>query len=121
MRILKHRLFIGMLLLGVIIYVLQRLGIVLPSFVNNYVNDLLAVPLTAWLTLAVLKQWKGYTFLLSPLMIMTIVFYFSVYFEWYLPQHNPRYTGDFIDVLCYIAGGIAFYFIQKKYIPSSKK
>lgn len=110
-----------MLFLGVVIYVLQRLGIVLPSFVNNYVNDLLAVPLTAWLTLAVLKQWKGYTFVLSPLMILAIVFYFSVYFEWYLPQHNPRYTGDIIDVICYITGGITFYFIQKKYISSSMK
>lgn len=121
MRILKHGLFIGMLLIGVVIYILQQVGISLPSFVNNYVNDLLAVPLTAWLTLAILKQWKGYTFVLTPLMIIAIVLYFSIYFEWYLPQHNPRYTSDVMDILCYITGGIAFYFIQRKCIQSFTK
>jgi hypothetical protein len=45
--------------------------------------------------------------------IFSLVAMYSIYFEYYLPQQSHRYTGDVLDVVCYICGGIVFYLLQK--------
>lgn len=116
MRVLRHWTFIGMALVGGLIYILQRLGIPLPSIINNYLNDMLSIPLTLFIILGVVRTWRGKAYLLSIPMNISVVAYYAIYFEYYLPQHNPRYTADLLDVSCYCLGGILFYFIQKYFL-----
>lgn len=102
-----------MLIIATIVYIFQRIAIPLPTIINNYLNDLLAIPLTCWTILLLIRLLKKQNFILSPLMIIAVTLYFSIYFEWYLPQHHHRYTGDYLDVLCYSAGGIIYFLLQK--------
>lgn len=108
MRILYNKYFALLLLLGGFIYVLQKWDVVLPVFVQNYVNDLLVMPLVLWIVLAVLVELKGEKARLSWTMALSLFLYYSVFFEYYLPKVNPRYTSDLYDVLCYFIGTVVF-------------
>lgn len=103
-----------MLFVALLVYVLQRCKVVLPMFINNYLNDILSIPLTLCIILATVRLWKGSVYRLSNLHIGSIVVYFSLYFEVYLPQHNFRYTADIFDLLCYVIGAVIFYLLQEK-------
>ena len=91
--------------------VLHRLGWLENAFLNNYLNDLLCLPLVLGAAIffqrnIVLRQ-PAYA--LSKWQIGVIVIYFSVMFEWVFPQFMPRYTADFFDVICYGLGGGLFW------------
>lgn len=113
MTILRHWTFIVMILIGGSIYVLQRMGVKLPIFINSYLNDILSIPITLFIILAVVQIFKGKLYKLSIWMITFIVVYYAIYFEYYLPHFHPRYTSDLLDVGCYMIGGSIFYFIQR--------
>lgn len=113
MKVLQHIIFIGMILIGSCIYIIQQFGVHLPLFINNYLNDILSIPIALCIILAIVRTWRSNSYQLSIAMIAAVVLYFSVYFEYYLPQHNPRYTADIFDIGCYVLGGGIFYFIQK--------
>lgn len=83
-------------------------------FVHNHLNDLLVIPLVATACLHVI-WWikKDRSIRLGILSILSLVILYSDYFEYYLPDIHPRYTGDVWDVVCYGIGGILFYFLQK--------
>jgi len=111
----KKAIYWVMALIALTIYSMQRLNLPLPRFVNNYVNDLLCLPLVlGGITFAIRRLKKDKLFRLPLLFVLFIAAYYSVYFEYYLPQVNPRYTGDFIDVGLYFLGGIAFFLFDKK-------
>lgn len=115
--VIKHWSFIVMILIVTPVYVLQRIGVILPRLVNNYLNDLLSIPLTLCLILTILKWRKGNHYLLPISMISIVVLYYSFYFEYYLPQYQPRYTADYLDILCYVLGGFLFYLQQRFVLP----
>lgn len=97
------------------IYGMQRLNFPLPSLINNYVNDLLCFPLVLGaITFIIRKLKKDNHFTFSIYFVLFLVAYYSVYFEYYLPIVNTRYTADWIDVLLYFIGGISFYFFEKR-------
>lgn len=121
MSVLRHWIFICMALVASIIYILQRLGIALPWFVNNYLNDILSIPLTLFIILAIIRLCRGSSYLLSTAMISSVVLYYAIYFEYYLPQHNPRYTSDIFDVGCYAMGGVVFYLLQYRFLNKKCK
>ena len=110
----KYLILLLMVLGGGAIYVLQKMNIPLPVFFNNYLNDLLVIPITCWLVLIIIRKWKSPNFKVKGSYILSISLYFSVYFEYYLPKYENRYTGDWIDVICYFTGGFIFYLLQKK-------
>ncbi|MCP1994831.1 hypothetical protein [Flavobacterium sp. HSC-61S13] len=114
MRILLNRYFLGLLVLGACIYFLQRFEVELPTFIQNYVNDLLVMPLVLWIVLAVLVQIKGAEAQLSWMTAWSLFVYYSVFFEYYLPTVNIRYTSDLYDVFCYFIGTMVFMFLYKK-------
>ncbi|MCC9041667.1 hypothetical protein LNQ81_02980 [Myroides sp. M-43] len=113
MRVLRHWTFVAMALVGMLIYILQRLGIPLPSIINNYLNDMLSIPITLFIILGVVRTWRGKAYLLSVPMIISVVAYYAIYFEYYLPMYHPRYTADILDIGCYSLGGIIFYLNQR--------
>jgi len=114
MRILLNRYFIGLLLLGTCVYFLQRLAVELPAFIQNYLNDLLVMPLVLWIVWAVLVEVKGIEAQISWAMALSLFLYYSVFFECYLPTVNTRYTSDFYDVFCYFIGTMVFMLLYKK-------
>lgn len=103
-----------MLVIAASIYASQKLAIPLPLLVNNYLNDLLCIPLVLGALIFIIRKIKhdpkfklplGFIFILSS--------YYAIYFEYYLPKINSRYTSDWIDVVLYFLGGILFYLFQR--------
>ena len=95
------------------IYSLQKLHFPLPGFINNYVNDFLCLPLVLGaLTFIIRYLKKDKDFKFPLFFVLLLATYYSVYFEYYLPKVNRRYTADSIDVVLYFASAIAFFIIQ---------
>ena len=57
-------------------------------------------------------------YVLSPWKVFFIVAYVSLVFEVLLPLLSKRYTGDWIDALLYVIGGVFFYFVMNKPLVS---
>lgn len=113
-HMLSTILYFIMLVIAASIYASQKLAIPLPLLVNNYLNDLLCIPLVLGALTFIIRKIKydpkfkfplGFIFILSS--------YYAVYFEYYLPKINSRYTSDWIDVVLYFLGGILFYLFQR--------
>ena len=106
-----------MALIAVSIYSIQRLNVPLPRIVNNYVNDLLCLPLVLGTLTFIIRYFKKDKYFTFPLpFVLYLGTYYSVYFEYYLPKVNPRYTADWIDVVLYFSSSIAFFIIQNNSI-----
>ena len=113
--------YILMCVVALLIYAMQRLNIVLPSLIDNYVNDFLCLPIVLGGILFVIRWLKkdiNYQFPFAFIFFMAS--YYSFYFEYYLPKHNPRYTTDLIDVLAYFSGALTFFFYKKYLKPLPK-
>ena len=103
-----------MLVIAASIYASQKLAMPLPLFVNNYLNDLLCIPLVLGaLTFIIRKLKRDPRFTLPFGFIFILSSYYAVFFEYYLPKTNIRYTSDWIDVLLYFLGGMLFYLFQR--------
>ena len=96
------------------IYICQQTTIPLPRWINHYVNDFLCIPLVLGGIVFILRKWKKDPQFSIPFpTIVVVVLLYALYFEYYLPQHNPRYTADVWDVVLYALGGLFFYYIEK--------
>ncbi|MCR9181876.1 MAG: hypothetical protein NXH73_03025 [Flavobacteriaceae bacterium] len=96
------------------VYLMQYLSIQLPELINNYYNNLLCMPLVLTTCLIVLQFIKKNNRLTIPIFaIASVTLYYILYFEWYLPNVNKRYTSDPIDGVLYVIGAIGFYSMQK--------
>ena len=86
-------------------------------FLHGHFTDLLAVPVIANLGLWFQRiiAGKRSIYVLKPGHVIFIVVYISLVFEWLLPKYDPqKYTGDWLDVLLYILGGLFFFFVMNK-------
>lgn len=111
---LSRILYSIMLVIAASIYVLQKLAIDLPQLLNNYLNDLLCIPLILGVLTFIIRQLKkNHRFKLPFGFIFILSSYYAVYFEYYLPKNNSRYTSDWIDVALYFLGGMLFYLYQR--------
>lgn len=96
-------------LLVYIVYNLVRMSFDSSMFLDGYLNDYLCFPLVLSLILMETRYVKKDQNVQLPLISIVFLFlYWSAYFEWYLPQHNPRYTADYIDILMYALGCTTF-------------
>ena len=84
------------------------------SFLNFYLNDMLAVPIVLNLVLISFKMLYSSTniYLGIDKIIFTVV-YISILFELILPHFFTRYSSDWIDVVMYIIGGFIYFIFQK--------
>ena len=93
---------------------MQRLHYALPPVINNYVNDLLCLPLLLFTMEFIIKRLKKDKCFKFPIgFVIFLASYYSIYFEYYLPKINIRYTADWIDVVLYFIGGVAYYIFEK--------
>jgi len=84
------------------------------SFLNFYLNDMLAVPIVLNLVLISFKMLYSSTniYLGIDKIIFTVI-YISILFEITLPYFFKRFVGDWLDVLMYIIGGFIYFIFQK--------
>jgi hypothetical protein len=122
MKTLFNKWFIGGCLIWLVVTILRRSGHPLPVF-NGYLDDLLAIPVIANLGLWFQRVFmiRNNYYVLSSVHVTFIVVYVSVLFELVLPYYSKAYTGDWIDVALYLAGGIFFYKIINKPIMLKKR
>ncbi len=105
---------------AIVVYILQQLDVDLPYLINNYLNNLLCMPVVLTLCLVVLQFIKkNYSLTIPIFVIASITLYYIVYFEWFLPKINERYTADPIDAVLYIIGAIVFYVMQKTWVKTA--
>lgn len=115
LHIIKHPVFYTCVLVASALYIAAKFQIALPSWVYSYINDFLCMPIVLALCLAVLRSLKKKKNLYIPIgIVLGLTSYFSLYFEWLMPQVNARYTGDLIDICLYFAGAILYFKFQKR-------
>ncbi len=115
MKILKHRIFYISVVGASALYVAQQLQLPLPNWMYFYINDFLCMPIVLSLCLAILRIIKKTETLYVPLLVVLILTtYFTIYFEWLLPQVSTRYTFDNIDIGLYYLGSLLFFYFQRK-------
>lgn len=113
-KILYPFIFLG--IIGISVYGMQKCGIRLPVFVNNHLNDLLIVPINLFAVQLFWGVLTGTTVILRYSIVASCVLFYSIFFEYILPQFNSRYTADWWDVLCYLSGGLLFWLYQHTFI-----
>jgi hypothetical protein len=92
------------------VFLLQQNCCHLPKIINNYYNDLIALPIVLSITLWTARKIKSNpTLQLTFFQCLAMALLYGWFFEVYLPQRNPRYTADFIDGILYVVGAILFY------------
>ena len=81
------------------------------SFITNYFNDLLLTPvlLPIILTVGIIFKQRYWVFKPSLAEILFWVIIFSIFFEVITPCFNPRSTGDYMDAICYLSGGLVYW------------
>ena len=113
--VFRKVLYFIMCIVALTIYTLQRLQVSLPFLVNYYGNDLLYIHLVLGAIEFLIRRLKSdSTFKVSLGFIIFLAISYSIYFEYYLPKVNARYTADWVDVILYCVGGIGYFFIGNK-------
>lgn len=108
----KYLLFCIAILVYFVQLIMKRNHFYLPSAINNYLADLLCVPILLAITLFLLRKFKKLPNLqLSLPMIVFVCVYVSIVFEYILPLYSARYTSDILDVVAYFVGGATYYFL----------
>ena len=111
----RKMLYFTMVFIALTIYTMQRLNLSLPTIVTNYANDLLYLPLVLGAIEFIIRQLKKDSSFGLPLgFVIFLAISYSIYFEYYLPKVDARYTSDCIYVIIYFVGGIAYFFIGNK-------
>lgn len=95
------------------ILLLQHFAVPLPRWVVFYVNDFLCMPVVLTISLKVVHLIKKDTSIRLPMaLVLTLTSFYAIYFEYYMPLVEPRYTADWLDVVMYFAGALIFYVLQ---------
>lgn len=95
--------------------ILKMAQVQAPQWVSSYLNDFLVIPIVGLICLRAVWWIKKDTFIrLHGITILSLVILYSVYFELYLPKVYKRYVADVWDVVCYAAGGVIFYVLQRR-------
>lgn len=97
------------------ILILKHFEISMPTWVRFYVNDFLCMPVVLTISLkAVQLIKKDRSIRLPLLLVLLLTSFYSLYFEYYLPMVEPRYTGDWLDVVMYFSGALVFYWLEHR-------
>jgi hypothetical protein len=122
MKTLLNPWFIIGCVIWAIVIVMRKSGHPSPHLINGYVDDVFAVPIIANLSLCFMRVFVIYSnhYVLSARKVAFIVIYLTLVFEILLPLLSKTYTGDWIDAVLYVAGGILFYFVMDKPLLSRK-
>lgn len=116
MKTLLNKWFIAGCLVWLLVFATRKLGHPFPQYINGYVTDVFAIPVIANLMLCFQRVAiiKGNYYTLSVGHVIFITVYVALVFEVLLPAYSKTYTGDWIDVVLYVIGGMFFYKVMNK-------
>jgi hypothetical protein len=84
---------------------------------DNWLNDLLCLPILLELVQFSMRIILRKKYTLSTFQMLVSVVYCSILFEYILPQNSSAYKADIIDIICYSIGGLFWrYCLNKKKI-----
>lgn len=113
--------FFLFLSLALFVYSLQQFHVQLPKFVMYYLNDLLCMPIVLHIIQKMVRYIKSNrNILINGKQQIAVTILYITYFESILPIYNERYTGDYLDVGCYILGCFIFYLLNNHYSKQIK-
>lgn len=118
MKTLLNKWFIAGCLTWLVVFTSRKLHHPLPPFINGYIDDAFAIPVIANLMLCFQRVFiiKNNYYTLSIWHVVFIIAYVTLVFEVLLPLFSKTYTGDWIDALLYVFGGVFFYRVMNKAI-----
>ncbi len=96
------------------VYAMQQLGLWLPEWINNYVNDLLCMPIVLKICQYAIRYIKSDGDRTVPVYLQVgLTVCYSIYFEYLLPNYNDRYTTDELDIVLYFLGLVLFQWLER--------
>jgi hypothetical protein len=114
--VLRHPFFIISSLLFVINFLFEKISHRSIPWVHAYMDDLLCMPVVLGLTLHIFRKIhpgkEKYRFEWHHVLVAVV--YYSLIFEWLLPNRSSVYTRDIWDIFFYALGGVLFYFTMNK-------
>lgn len=114
MRTLLHPLFLVCFFLFCLNQALEQAQVYIWPL-HTHLDDLLCLPLTLRIVLAVQRAYFGDASMVLPVRhIFFAVAAFSICFELLFPLYKTIYTADMLDVLAYILGALVFYIYLNK-------
>ncbi|MDN5476560.1 MAG: hypothetical protein L0G39_06495 [Chryseobacterium sp.] len=105
---------LGLAVWALIIF-LRKSGIFIPVM-SNYFTDLITVPMYTYLIEHLMNEVLGYHWKPDFKFILTSVLYLSMLFEVVCPMLSERFTGDILDMVAYLVGGVVYYFLRIKLV-----
>ncbi len=88
--------------------------------ISDYLADLMAIPFSLGCVDGFMKKYSSKNFEIGFLPMLVAVIYFSLAFEFWMPQVSPLYTSDWLDVACYLIGGIIYLLLKRKMNASTQ-
>lgn len=84
--------------------------------IDNYFDDLIAIPFIMGITLFIEKEVFGKepSYFHSVSRIIAVSVFISILFELLLPLYSVTYVSDPIDILCYLSGALIYFLIQRQ-------
>lgn len=108
----KRSIYLLLFIISMVVYVFQKLNITLPKWINNYLNDGIAMLLVLKIVDVVVYYIYKKQITRNIQYVIGIVIYFSFIFEYLYPKFHSRYTADWWDVLVYFIGAMLFLIIE---------
>lgn len=102
-----------LLFIYLILLFLKKSGVYI-FFISDYLADLIAIPFSLGCADGFMKKYSSKKFEIGFLPMLVAVIYFSLVFEFWMPQVSPLYTSDWVDVGCYFIGGIIYLLLKRK-------
>ena len=112
-------LFFASVYLGV--RALEYSGQVPYKWMSFYLTDLCAMPLLLGFLFLAMKVLKKNMKVLPLWFIAGMTVYWSIYFEYYLPLQNSKFTADYLDVIMYCLGSLSFVLWQNRFQKINKQ
>lgn len=104
-------------LLGLAVWIsiifLRKNGVFIPV-ISNHFTDLITVPMYAYLIKYLMNEVLEYHWKPDFKFILTSVLYLSLLFEVVCPMYSKGFTGDTLDVVAYLVGGVVYYLMKLK-------
>ncbi len=112
---LRSPLFLICLLVFILHQVSQYIFKIPLPFLNNYLDNFLAMPVILFLLLAEKKYiYKQKDQKLSLLFVIIATLYVALVTEWLFPLLSERFTPDWYDLVFYSLGSAFYYFFMNK-------
>ncbi len=122
MSILRSPVFIICLVLFIIHQVFQKVCGLHYPLINNYLDNLLAMPVILTFLLAerivLFKKVKTYRLPTTDIIIASL--YIILITEIIFPLLSNKYSSDWIDVIFYSLGSLLFYFTVNKNVCNKR-